>query len=68
MIRKVYEVDPILCPNCCGQMRIIAFIEDNAVIDKIIRQLKLTFATERPPPQLGQSQLTMVAEERVEYL
>jgi len=68
MIRKVYEVDPILCPNCGGQMRIIAFIEDYAVIDKIIRHLKLTFATERPPPPHAQPQLTMVAEERVEYL
>ncbi len=49
-------------------MRIIAFIEDYAVIDKIIRHLKLTFATERPPPPHAQPQLTMVAEERVEYL
>jgi len=27
MIRKVYEVDPLLCPHCGGQMSIIAFIE-----------------------------------------
>jgi hypothetical protein len=49
-------------------MRIIAFIEDYAVIDKIIRYLKLTFATERPPPPHTKPQLTIVAEERVEYL
>jgi len=48
--RKVYEVDPLLCPHCGGQMSIIAFIEDHKVIDKIIAHLKLTFHAERPPP------------------
>ncbi len=31
MIRKGYEVDPLLCPSCRGQMSIIAFIEDHKV-------------------------------------
>jgi hypothetical protein len=31
MIRKVYEVDPLLCPSCRGQMSIITFIEDHKV-------------------------------------
>jgi len=50
MIRKVYEVDTLICPSCGGQMKIIAFIEDYKVIDRIIRQLKLLFVAERPPP------------------
>jgi hypothetical protein len=50
MIRKVYEVDPMLCPQCGGQMRVIAFLTDYAVIDRIINHLKLTFVAERPPP------------------
>ena len=45
MIRRVYEVDPLICPSCGGQMRIIAFIEDHNAIDRIIRHLKLTFAS-----------------------
>ena len=49
-------------------MRIISFIQDYRVIDKIIDHLKLTFTAERPPPLLSQPQLTIVAEERVEYL
>jgi hypothetical protein len=28
MIRKVYEVSPLVCPKCRGEMRIIAFITD----------------------------------------
>jgi len=31
-------------------MRVIAFIEEPKVIDKIIRHLKLSFIAERPPP------------------
>ncbi|MDP3011563.1 MAG: hypothetical protein Q8N27_02495 [Candidatus Hydromicrobium sp.] len=25
LIKKIYEVDPLICPKCGGQMRIIAF-------------------------------------------
>ena len=28
MIRKVYEVDPMVCPKCGGQMKVIAFITE----------------------------------------
>jgi hypothetical protein len=68
MIRKVYEVDPLLCPSCGGRMRIISFIEDHKVIDRIIRHLELTFEAERPPPHHHVHQeLLMAAEERGEY-
>jgi len=50
MIRKVYEVDPLTCPQCQGKMRIIAFITDCAVVDRIINHLKLPFVAEKPPP------------------
>ena len=26
-IRKVYETDPLVCPKCSGEMRIISFID-----------------------------------------
>ncbi len=48
MIRKVYEVDPLVCPQCGGQMKVIAFLTDYAVVDRIINHLKLTFVAERP--------------------
>jgi hypothetical protein len=28
MIRKVYEVDPMACPQCGGTMKVIAFLTD----------------------------------------
>jgi len=68
MIRKVYEVDPLICPQCGAEMKLIAFIEDHVVIDKIIDHLKLSFHAERPPPpQVVQQELLMTAEERGEY-
>ena len=68
MIRKVYEVDPLLCPSCGGRMRILSFIEEPKTIDRIIRHLELTFEAERPPPpHQVQQDLLMAAEESGEY-
>jgi len=68
MIRKVYEVDPLLCPTCGGRMRIISFIEEPKTIDRIIRHLELTFEAGRPPPhRQAQQELLMAAEESGEY-
>jgi len=39
LIQKVYEVDPLECPNCGDAMRIIALIDDNAVIESILKHL-----------------------------
>jgi len=47
MIRKVYEIDPLLCPSCGGRMSIISFIDDHKVIHGIIGHLKLTFEAKR---------------------
>jgi transposase len=49
MIRKVYEVDPMVCPECGGPMKVIAFITDYQAIDRIIAHLKLTFLAAKPP-------------------
>ena len=53
LIRKIYEVDPLLCPECGGLMKIIAFIEEAAVIRKILEHLRLWEEPEpRAPPPL----------------
>jgi len=69
MIRKLYEVDPMLCPRCGGKMKVVAFITDFAVVDKIIDHLKLSFSAERPPPShIAYQELLMAAEAPAEYL
>jgi hypothetical protein len=68
MIRKVYEVDPLVCPKCGGAMKVIAFLTDYAVVDRIIDHLKLTFIAERPPPpQVASQEFLMESEASAEY-
>jgi hypothetical protein len=51
LIQKIYEVDPLTCPKCQGPMRIISIIEDQKVIDRILRHLGLWQTKQRPPPK-----------------
>ena len=68
MMRKVYEVDPMVCPRCAGTMKVIAFLTDHKVVDKIIDHLKLTFVAERPPPpHIAYQEVLMAAEASTEY-
>ena len=50
LIRCVYEVDPLKCPNCGGTMRVILFIvshHQSDVIEKILKHCDLW--KEMPP-------------------
>ena len=60
--------DPLLCPNCRGRMKVIAFLTDYSVVDRIINHLKLTFVADKPPPpQVAYQELLMAAETSAEY-
>jgi hypothetical protein len=53
LIQKVYEVDPLTCPDCGGTMKVIAFIDppQEEVIEKILRHCGLwDEPSERGPP------------------
>jgi len=52
LIKKVWEVDPLICPYCKSNMRIISLIDDVAVIKKILTHLELSQDndTQRSPP------------------
>ncbi|MGB9004691.1 MAG: acid--CoA ligase [Candidatus Aminicenantales bacterium] len=68
MIRKVYEVDPMRCPRCSGAMKVIAFITEHLVVDRIIDHLKLRFAAKKPPPpQTAFQEYLLAADLPVEY-
>ena len=49
-IKQVYEVDFLVCPRCAGAMRIIAYIEEPEVIEKILTHLGLSPAYAHSPP------------------
>ena len=72
MIRKIYEVDPLICPRCgspavlmasmsAGGLKVVAFLTEYAVVDRIIRHLELTFAAAKPPPAHAFEQVAMSA-------
>jgi hypothetical protein len=40
-LRPASEADPLLCPRCQKEMRIVALIDDQSVIERILRHLGL---------------------------
>jgi hypothetical protein len=52
LIQKIYEVDPLICPKCKGEMRVISSIEDPVVILAILEHLGLWLVRSRPPPKI----------------
>ena len=49
-------------------MRVVAFLTEHAVVDKIINHLKLTFVADRPPPPQAAFQAYLVeADPPVDY-
>lgn len=58
----------MLCPQCGGTMKIIAFFTDCIGDDRIINHLKLTFVSDKPPPpQIAYQGVLMAAEASAEY-
>ena len=49
LIARIYEVFPLLCPLCGGQMRIIAFITHSADIRNIMEHIGVACE----PPQIS---------------
>jgi len=49
LIARIYEVFPLLCPLCGGQMRLIAFITEGPKIRKILEHI----GVESEPPQIS---------------
>lgn len=50
LIQKIYEVDPLCCPNCLHQMRIIAFLEARPIVEKILVHLDRWDTRNHDPP------------------
>ena len=55
LIKRVYEVDPLCCPECGGQMKVVSFIEPPQadVIEEILQHCGLwQSSTPRAPPDV----------------
>jgi len=50
LIRRVYETDPLVCPRCGAEMRVIGFITEPKVITRILDHIRKRDRVSRPPP------------------
>jgi len=51
LIKRIYEVDPLVCPSCGSEMKVIAIITEHDVVDAILRHLaKAGARSPRGPP------------------
>jgi hypothetical protein len=58
LLRRILEVDPLLCPRCGVEIKIVSVITDSKVVDAILRSLSLgacrdPFAERGPPAPAG---------------
>lgn len=56
LLARIYEVLPLLCPSCGGQMRILAFLTDPPVVSAILLHLDLPHRPPRVAPARGPPQ------------
>jgi len=49
-MKKVFELDPLLCPKCGGSMKIKAFIPDHHEITRLAANLNIP--PQQAPPRL----------------
>jgi len=66
LIQKIYEVDPLTCPKCASQMRVISVIEDSEIVKKILKHLGLWYQKARPPPKVNSPPMT--PEYHIDYM
>jgi uncharacterized protein YbaR (Trm112 family) len=53
LIKRLYKIEPLACPECGGPMKVVAFLEppQGEVIEKILRHCGLWCpASARAPP------------------
>lgn len=47
LLARIYDVFPLVCPNCKGELRLIAFITERSTIEQILGHIGEPTA---PPP------------------
>lgn len=53
LMRRTFGVDVLACPRCGGRLRLVALIEQAAVINRVLRHLGLPTTMPAPPRAAG---------------
>ncbi len=56
LLSNVYEIDPMVCPKCGSEMRVIAVIQNISEIRKILKHLR---KIGHPPPGVDYSSIAV---------
>jgi hypothetical protein len=68
LIKAVYEVDPLKCLRCGGTMKVVSFIEEISVIERILKHCgKWKEQIHRAPPALSTGPPVMAAAPALDY-
>jgi hypothetical protein len=67
LIQCVYEVDPLKCPKCGGEMKIVGFIEESSVIERILRRCNLWKEPPMRAPPVERHAQPVLAEPALDY-
>ena len=54
LLARIYEALPLVCPNCHAPMRIIAFITDADIVQKVLDHLGESTLPPRIAPEIGE--------------
>jgi hypothetical protein len=49
-MRRVFDIDVLMCRRCGSRMRVLATLEDPRTVEQILRPLGLPSAPVRPDP------------------
>jgi hypothetical protein len=63
-LRRTLEVDVLACPGCAGRLRLLATIEDPAVVKKILNHLGLPAEIPKTLPARSPPWLNLESENR----
>ncbi len=50
LLKLIYEINPLRCPKCQHEMRIVAIVNDPLVVEKILKHLDLWRPQVHSPP------------------
>ena len=53
LLQRIFEVDPLRCPRCGGDLKVLAFVLDPDVIAAILRHLRKSGRDPRALPEHG---------------
>ena len=50
LLRRTFQIDILACPECGGRLRLLATIEERAVVERILKHLGLPVEAPSPAP------------------